>query len=317
MKIVIPGGTGHLGSALTRSFRDAGHRVILLSRNVESPGPLWDGQTLGDWVQDLDGADVVINLAGRSVDCRYDARHRDEILRSRVDSTRVIGEAIASVARPPKVWLQASTATIYAHRYDVANDERGGILGGSEPDVPEEWRFSVDVARAWEKTLDDATTPRTRKVKMRTGIVMSPSRGGAFHALLRHIRLGFGRFGDGRQYMSWIHERDFVRAVEWLIAHDLVDGAVNITSPEPLTNDDFTRILAEEWGRERLIPTQEWMVEIGAWLLRTEPELVLKSRRVIPKRLLEQGFTFEFPRWNEAARDLCARVRGAGEERVW
>jgi uncharacterized protein (TIGR01777 family) len=215
------------------------------------------------------------------------------------------------------VWLQASTATIYSHRYDAPNDERGGIIGGTEPDIPDEWRFSIDVARAWEKTLDDASTPRTRKIKMRTGVVMSPARGGAFHALLRHIRLGFGRFGDGRQFMSWIHERDFVRAVEWLIAHDLVDGPVNITSPEPLPNADFTRILAEEWGRARLIPTKEWMVEVGAWLVRTEPELVLKSRRVVPKRLLEQGFTFEFPRWNEAARDLCARMRGAGEERVW
>ncbi|MFL6246649.1 MAG: TIGR01777 family oxidoreductase [Thermoanaerobaculia bacterium] len=321
MKIVIPGGSGHLGSALTRSLRAAGHRVVILSRNVESPGRLWDGRTLGDWVETIDGAHAVINLAGRSVDCRYDARHRDEILRSRVDSTRVIGEAIASVARPPAVWLQASTATIYSHRYDAPNDERGGIIGGTEPDIPDEWRFSVEVARAWEKALDDAPAPHTRKVKLRTAMVMSAARGGAFHAFLRQVRLGFGRFGDGRQYMSWIHERDFVRAIEWLLAHDLVDGAVNIAAPEPLPNADFMRILAEEWGAARLIPalipTSTWMVEVGAWLARTEPELVLKSRRVVPKRLLEQGFTFEFPRWNDAARDLCARVRGAGEEHVW
>jgi NAD dependent epimerase/dehydratase family enzyme len=154
-------------------------------------------------------------------------------------------------------------------------------------------------------------------VKLRTAVVMSPARGGAFQMLLRHVRLGFGRFGDGRQFMSWIHERDFIRAVEWLIAHDLVDGAVNLAAPEPLSNSDFTRVLAEEWGAARLVPTREWMVEIGAWLLRTEPELVLKSRRVVPKRLLEQGFTFEFPRWNEAARDLCEELRGAHADRVW
>lgn len=321
MKIVIPGGSGHLGTALTHSMRQAGHNVVILSRNVESPGLLWDGRTLGAWATAIDGADIVINLAGRSVDCRYGPRQRQEIFHSRVDSTRVVGEAIARAANPPHLWLQASTATIYAHRYDVANDERGGIIGGAEKDVPEEWNFSVEVARAWEKALDDAPTPHTRKVKMRTAIVMSPARGGAFQAMLRHLRLGFGRFGDGRQFMSWIHERDFVRAVDWLIAHDLVDGAVNLAAPEPLPNAEFTNILAEEWGAARLIPmlisTTEWMVEVGAWLMRTEPELVLKSRRVVPKRLLEQGFSFEFPRWNEAARDLCAQIRGAGEERVW
>ncbi|HEV7767182.1 MAG TPA: TIGR01777 family oxidoreductase [Thermoanaerobaculia bacterium] len=317
MKIVIAGGTGHLGSALTRSMREAGHRVVILSRNVESPGVLWDGRTLGPWAEELEGADVLINLAGRSVDCRYGTRHRNEILDSRVDSTHVLGEAIARAWHPPKVWLQASTATIYSHRYDAANDERGGIIGGTEPDVPEEWRFSIEVAKAWERALDDAPTPHTRKIKMRTAMVMSPARGGAFQAMLRHIRLGFGRFGDGRQYMSWIHERDFIRAVEWLIAHDLVDGAVNLAAPEPLPNADFTRILAEEWGAGGIVPTAEWMVEVGAWVLRTEPELVLKSRRVVPKRLLEQGFAFEFPTWTEAARDLCAQLRGAGESRVW
>jgi uncharacterized protein (TIGR01777 family) len=317
MKIVIPGGSGHLGTALTRSLRGAGHSVTILSRNVESPGLLWDGRTLGDWAMAIDGADAVINLAGRSVDCRYGPRQRQEILSSRVDSTRVIGEAIARAVHPPSLWLQASTATIYAHRYNAANNEHGGIIGGTEQNTPEEWAFSVEVARAWEQALDDAPTPHTRKVKMRSAIVMSPARGGAFQAMLRHVRLGFGRFGDGRQFMSWIHERDFTRAVEWLIAHDLVDGAVNLAAPEPLPNADFTRILAEEWGAARLIPTQEWMIEVGAWLLRTEPELVLKSRRVVPKRLLEQGFTFEFPRWDEAARDLCAQMRGEGEERVW
>src|SRR5688572_21246973 len=184
MKIVIPGGTGHIGTILTRRLRERGHLVVVLTRNPEAEGTLWDGKTLGPWAQQLDGADVVINLAGRSVNCRYTARHRQEIMSSRVDSTRVIGEAIARAARPPRLWLQASTATIYAHRHDAPNDERSGILGGTEPDVPPDWRFSIDVARAWEKALDDAPTPYTRKVKLRAAVVLSAQPGGIF-ALLR------------------------------------------------------------------------------------------------------------------------------------
>jgi uncharacterized protein (TIGR01777 family) len=319
LRIVIPGGTGLLGRMLTSRFRNAGHRVTILSRNVESPGLLWDGRTLGDWAAALDGADVVINLAGRSVDCRYDAKHRGEILWSRVDTTRVIGEAIALAARPPRVWLQASTATIYAHRYDAANDEYRGILGGDEPSVPEEWRFSTEVARAWEKALDDAPAPHTRKVKMRMAMVMAAGSGGAMHALLRHVRLGLGRFGDGRQYMSWIHEHDFVRAVEWLIAHEEIEGAVNLAAPNPMPNREFLDVIRDAWGSSSplAVPATGWLLELGAFLVRTEPELVLKSRRVVPARLLEHGFTFDFPAWPEAARDLCEETRGWHQERIW
>ncbi|HEY0372891.1 MAG TPA: DUF1731 domain-containing protein [Thermoanaerobaculia bacterium] len=310
MKVVIPGGTGHLGTILTNTFRRRGDDVVILSRNVEAPGArTWDGRTLGPWAQEIDGADVVINLAGRSVDCRYGAKEREEILRSRVDSTRVVGEAIARAKRPPLVWLQASTATIYAHRFDAPNDDRTGIIGGDEPDAPEEWRFSIDVARAWERALDEARTPCTRKVKMRMAMVMSAARGGAFHALLRHVRLGFGRFGDGRQYMSWIHERDFTRAVRWLIDND-VDGAVNLAAPEPLPCNEFLGELREAWGSSLAIPASGIVLEIGAMLARTEPELVLKSRRVMPGRLMEEGFVFDFTTWHDAVRDLCARWRG-------
>ena len=309
MKIVIPGGTGHLGRILTDSFRRRGDEVVVLSRNVEAPARLWDGRTLADWAEEVDGADVVINLAGRNVNCRYGAKEREEILRSRVDSTRVVGEAIARARRPPALWLQASTATIYAHRYDDANDEHTGILGGHESDVPEEWHFSIDVARAWERALDDARTPCTRKVKMRMAVVMSATRGGPFHLMLRHVRLGFGRFGDGRQYMSWIHERDFVRAVLFLMENDL-EGPVNLASPYPIPNDEFLRELRQEWGAPLGIPSTGVILEIGARLVRTETELVLKSRRVVPARLLEHGFTFDYPRWHDAARELCARWKG-------
>ncbi|HVG22938.1 MAG TPA: DUF1731 domain-containing protein [Thermoanaerobaculia bacterium] len=309
MKIVIPGGTGHLGQLLTDTFRRRGDEVVVLSRNVEAPARLWDGRTLGDWAEELDGADVVINLAGRSVDCRYGPKERGEILRSRVDSTRVIGQAIARAKRPPALWLQAATATIYAHRFDAANDEHTGVIGGHEQDVPEDWHFSIEVAKAWEQALDEARTPCTRKVKMRMAMVMSATRGGPFHLLLRHVRLGFGRFGDGRQYVSWIHERDFVRAVRWLMEND-VDGVVNLAAPHPLPNGEFIRELRDAWGAPLGIPTSGIILEVGVRLVRTETELVLKSRRVTPARLLEHGFTFDYPRWPEAARELCARWKG-------
>ncbi len=316
LKIVIPGGSGHLGRLLARSFHDRGHRVVVLSRHPRhAPGPFvqWDGRTPGRWMEEIDGADVVINLAGRSVDTRYNEKRREEILFSRVDSTRAIGAAIALANHPPRLWLQSSTATIYAHRYDAPNDEYTGILGGSEPDAPEDWHFSIEVAKAWERAVDEAETPYTRRVKMRTAVVMSTERHAPFAALLRLVRLGFGRFGDGRQYMSWIHERDFVRAVEFLIENEDLSGVVNLAAPNPLPNAQFMRILQNEWRARIGMPVSGWVLDLGAWLVRTEPELVLKSRRVVPRRLLESGFTFRFPEWPAAARDLCARWRGTGE----
>jgi uncharacterized protein (TIGR01777 family) len=310
MKIVIPGGSGQVGTILARSLHAEGHEVVILSR---SPGTApwrsvdWDAKTLGGWAREVDGADVVINLAGRSVNCRYNARNRREIVDSRVDSTRVLGEAVAAAAHPPRVWLQASTATIYAHRYDAANDEATGILGGAEPGVPETWRFSIDVARAWEKALDDAPAPRTRKVKLRAAMVMSPDRGGVFDTLLGLVRRGLGgASGDGRQYVSWIHHEDFTRSVRWLIDHDSVDGPVNLAAPNPLPNAEFMRALREAWGMPIGLPATKWMLEIGALAMRTETELVLKSRRVVPGILLQEGFSFGFPNWPQAAHDLCA-----------
>ena len=270
----------------------------------------WDANTLGPWTRELDGADVVVNLAGRSVNCRYTPANRRAIKESRVNSTRVVGEAIAGAARPPRVWLQMSTATIYAHRYDAPNDEATGILGGAEPGAPDTWRFSIDVATSWERALDAAATPRTRKVALRAAVVMSPDRGGPFDLLRRLVRFGLGgQAGHGRQYVSWIHDRDFVSAIYWLIEHDKVDGAVNLAAPHPLPSADFMRALREAWGMRRGLPASAWMLEVGTWLLRSETELVLKSRRVVPGRLVQQGFAFEFPTWAEAARDLCGRWR--------
>jgi uncharacterized protein (TIGR01777 family) len=312
MKIVIPGGSGHLGRMLAGAFwRD--HEVVVLSRSPQLSSPwrtvLWDGRNLGPWAAEIDGAAVVVNLAGRSVNCRYTPRNRQEILQSRVDSTLVVGEAIRQARRPPRLWLQASTATIYAHTFGAAHDERGAI-GGSEEDAPEEWGFSIDVARAWECAADEKATPRTRLVKLRSAIVMSAHRGGAFDMLLRLVRYGVGgAAGDGRQFVSWIHEADFVRAIGWLIEHDEISGAVNVAAPNPLPNADFMRVLREAWPVRFGLRATQWMLELGAAFIGTETELILKSRRVVPGRLLQSGFVFEFPLWEDAARDLCQTRR--------
>jgi uncharacterized protein len=270
----------------------------------------WDGATVGDWARELDGADAVINMAGRSVNCRYTAANRREILESRVQSTRAVGEAIGRCARPPRVWLQASTATIYAHRYDDANDERTGIIGGGESGAPETWRFSIDVARAWEDALRDAHVPSTRKVLLRSAVTMSPDTGGPFAVLLGLVRRGLGgTTGDGRQFVSWVHHEDFVRAVTWLIDHDEIDGVVNVAAPEPLPNADFMRALRLAWGAPLGVPVRGWLLELGAALMRTETELVLKSRRVVPARLLDAGFEFHYSQWPAAARHLVAAAR--------
>ncbi|CAG0927407.1 Epimerase family protein [Thermoflexales bacterium] len=313
MKVVIPGGSGQVGTILARALGNAGHEVVILGRqpgNSSWRTVRWDASTLGDWAAELEHADVVINLAGRSVNCRYTAENRRLILESRVKSTRIIGEAIAQASHPPRAWLQASTATIYAHRYDAPNDEATGSIGGSESKAPATWRFSIEVALAWEQALNDSVTPRTRKVLMRSAMIMSPDRGGVFDTLLSLVRFGLGgRVGDGRQYVSWIHDQDFVRAVSWLIEHEELTGVVNLASPNPLPYAAFIRTLRGAWGIPIGLPATKWMVEIGTFLLRTESELVLKSRRVIPGRLLQSGFTFQHPTWEEAAQDLCQRRR--------
>lgn len=321
MKIVIPGGSGQVGALLARHFHSQGHEVVVLSRAAARQAASrhapwrkahWDGATVDPWTRELDGADVLINLAGRSVNCRYTAKNRRRIMDSRVASARVLGAALRDLKRPPRVWLQASTATIYAHRLDRAHDEGTGIIGGNEPDLPDTWRFSIDVAKAWERTLDEAETPGTRKLKLRAAMVMSPDRGGIFDTILGLVRRGLGgTAGSGHQYVSWIHEHDFARAISWLIAREDFRGPVNLAAPEPLPNAAFMRLLRQAWGTRIGLPASKWMLEIGARLMRTETELVLKSRRVVPGRLLEAGFEFHYPSWAHAAADLCARHRHA------
>jgi hypothetical protein len=313
LKFLIPGGRGQVGAILARALTEQGHEVVILSRSpAGAPWRVvpWDGRTAGAWTRELDSTDVLINLAGRSVNCRYTPANRREILASRIDSTRAIGHAIAAAPRPPRLWLQASTATIYAHRFDAPNDERTGRIGGSEAEAPDTWRFSIDVATAWEQAALDANRGATRLVLMRSAMTMSPDPGGVFDTLLRLVRFGLGgTSGNGRQFVSWIHDADFVRAVGWLVEHEDVSGPVNLASPEPLPNADFMRVLRRAWGARVGLPASRWMLEAGALLLRTETELVLKSRRVVPGRLLEGGFVFDFPEWAPAARNLCRRWR--------
>jgi uncharacterized protein len=287
MKVVIPGGSGQLGRALERGLRARGHEVVVLRRPMER------------WAAAIDGADAVINLAGRSVNCRYSKKNLDEMMRSRVDSTRTVGEAIARAAKPPRVWLQMSTATIYADRYDAANDEATGVIGSSGP-----WHRSVEIALTWEKTCAEAVTPRTRKVMLRTAMVMGPGEGGIFDELRKLVmrRLG-GPVAGGRQFVSWIHEDDFVRAVAFLLEGDL-SGPVNVAAPNPLPFGDFMRALREACGVSFGLPASKWMLALGAFFMRTEPELLLKSRRVAPGRLRAAGFTFEHEDWPSAVKTL-------------
>lgn len=305
-----------MGTVLARAFHKDGHNVVVLSRKPASEPwrtVAWDGETPGDWVAEFEGADAVINLAGQSVNCRYNNRNRRVIKDSRVRSTRVVGDAIAQAWKPPRVWLQASTATIYAHRFDAANDEANGIIDKSEPNAPDTWRFSIDVATSWENALKESPTPQTRRVAMRSAIVMNPDHGSPFSTLLQLVKFGLGgAAGDGRQYMSWIHDRDFISAVLWLIEHEDLEGPVNLAAPNPLINSEFMRVLRSAWGMPFGLPATEWMLELGAFVLQSETELILKSRRVVPAKLLQSGFAFQFGAWPDAAKELCQRARQNG-----
>ncbi|MFC1420635.1 TIGR01777 family oxidoreductase [Streptacidiphilus cavernicola] len=311
MKAVIPGGTGQVGSILHRALTAAGHDVVVLTRQPSRPHEIaWDGRTLGPWAEAVDGSDVVINLAGRSVSCRYTPDNLRAMMDSRVESARVVGEAIAAAARPPQVWLQMSTATVYAHRFDAANDEADGVIGGAEPGVPDYWAYSVQIAQAWEQAQQQATTPDTRKVALRSAMVMSPDRGGVLDVLLRLARLGLGGpVAGGEQYISWIHDVDFVRAVDFLIDREDLAGPVNLAAPEPLPQREFMRTLRDARGIPVGLAATRWMAELGAFALRSDTELLLKSRRVVPGRLLDAGFRFDHPDWPDAAADLTRRVR--------
>jgi len=323
LKILLPGGGGQIGAILARHLHAQGHDVLVLSRNPK-PTPWrtmhWDGATPGPWTSELENADAVIHLSGRSVNCRYTPANRQTIFDSRIIPTNLRGRVIAEARNPPRLWLNASTSTFYRHALDRPQDEFTGELGDlpsergtREPaNVPETWSFSIDVAHRWEQAFAAAATPRTRKITLRSSMTMSPDRGGVFSVLSGLTRAGLGGTqGPGIQYVSWIHDQDYCRAIDYLLERpeitDATDGIVNMTAPNPLPNRDFMRELRRAWHVPIGLPATTPMLEIGALFLRTETELILKSRRVVPAVLLNSGFTFQFPNWPEAAKDLVAR----------
>jgi len=324
LRIVLPGGSGQVGQMLARHFQERGHHVTVLTR-----GPYtacwqtvqWDGEHAGDWIETLEGADLCINLAGRSVNCRHNAANRQAIYESRIRSTKLLGQVIAGLADPPRLWLNASAATLYQRSLDPSGtdlplDESSPVGGGEpagDPKAPA-WgggrEFSKRVVRDWEHAFFAAETPRTRKVALRSAVTFSPTPGNVFAVLSNLARLGLGGAqGSGRQFVTWIHEADYARAVEFIAAHEELDGPINIASPNPLPNREFMEALREAWGRPNGLPAPSLFIHLGAFAMRTEAELVLQSCRAIPGRLLRAGFQFEFPEWPEAAEDLVRRWR--------
>jgi uncharacterized protein (TIGR01777 family) len=302
MKVVIAGGTGFLGSCLVEHFEAQGHEAIVLSRNQVGPSvKQWDGKSIGPWATEIDGADLLINMAGRSVNCRYTPEHKAEIYASRLDSTRVLGEAISLAKRPPKVWMNSSTATIYRHAEDRPMDEASGEYGKD---------FSVDVAKKWEATFYSSDTPNTRKVALRSAIVMSQGKGLALDHFLMLAKRGLsGRQGSGNQMVSWVHITDWLRAIDWIYDHAELEGSINISSPNPLPNRTFMAELRRAAGVAFGLPLPVGLLKIGTLLIGTEAELVLKSRWVLPHRLQSSGFKFDFPIWAQAAEDLVGPRR--------
>ncbi|MGP8174975.1 MAG: TIGR01777 family oxidoreductase [Terracidiphilus sp.] len=321
LRIVLPGGSGLLGQVLARHFQERGHHVTVLTRGpYTAPWQTvhWDGEHDGPWTDYMEGSDVCINLAGRGVNCRYHAENRQVIYNSRIQTTQLLGRVIAALANPPKVWMNASAIAIYkrvvdTHRVDLPLDETS-VLEDSEQIRAVPWsssrRFMARVVRDWEAAFFGSVTSRTRKVALRNAIVFSPAPGSAFAVLSNLVRLGLGgKQGNGRQFVSWIHQDDFARAVEFLIHRDDLDGPFNIAAPNPLPNREFMAALRWAWDVPNGLPAPSLAIHIGAFLLRTQSQLVLKSSRVLPGRLLDAGFHFQFPEWPVAAEDLVQQWR--------
>jgi uncharacterized protein len=299
-KIILAGGTGTMGRILQKHFADQGDEVVVLTRQPRTQDPRvrmvqWDAVNVGTWCSELEGADVLINLAGRSVDCRYTNANRTAILESRVHATRCLGQAAAQCPHPPRVWINLSSATVYRHAEDRAMDEDTGELGTD---------FSPQVVLAWEKEFFAHADPRIRQVAVRCAMVFA-EHGGALPRFVQLVRMGLGgHHGNGRQYVSWVHEADVARFFQWLIASPQVEGIINLAAPNPLPERDLMHLLRERVKHLVAFNIPEWMLGLGAFFLRTETELVLKSRRVIPARAQKLGFRFEYPKMNAALDNL-------------
>ena len=290
-KVIIPGGSGFIGKFMADFFKEKNYEVVILTRGTARKEHgirylNWDGKTFGDWIHEFENAELVLNLAGKSVDCRYNEKNKKEITDSRVDSTAIVGKAIQNCKHPPAVWMNMSTSTIYEHTVEgKANDEYDGIIGDD---------FSMGVARIWERTFDECSTPSTRKIILRTSIVLGKE-GGAIKELLPLVKLGLGgKNGSGKQYISWVYEEDMKRIIYFLLKNKNSKGVYNIVSTTPIRNALFMKKIRNAVGISIGLPATKWMIEIGTFFMRTESELVLKSRKVVPRRLVEEGFEFDF-----------------------
>jgi len=286
MKICIAGGTGFLGQALKSFWEKKGYTVSVLTRNPKKENEVhWDGETIGPWISEIETAEVLLNMSGKSVDCRYNEANKRAILDSRINSTLVLHEAITKVKRKPKLWINASSATIYVHSEVRLNNEVNGVIGDD---------FSMNICKQWEKHFYSRTLETTRQVTARTSIVLGKS-GGAFAKVKQITRLGLGGYqGSGNQKMSWIHIEDFCRALDYIIENEELEGPVNVTAPIPTNNRNFMRAVRKKVGIPFGLPQPKWLLEIGALLIRTEAELLLKSRNVFPKLLSDAGFRFNY-----------------------
>lgn len=296
MKIIIAAGTGFLGKNLEQYFAAKGHQVYILTRNPKRRNEFhWDARNLGEWKNLFENADVLINLAGKSVDCRYTPKNKQEIYDSRINSTNVLQKAVDQCSTKPKIWLNASSATIYIHSETQVNTEENGIVGDD---------FSMNICKSWEQEFFKTNTEKVRKVALRTSIVLG-SDGGAFPKMKMLMKFGLGgKQGRGNQNVSWIHIEDFCRAVEHLIDHEHISGAINITAPNPLSNEAFMKKLRQEMKIPFGLNAAVWQLEIASVFLKTETELLLKSRNVYPEKLVKSGFHFNYPVIEQALEDL-------------
>ena len=296
-QILIAGGSGYLGKVLYKYFKDKGYRVKVLTRYPkQSTDVYWDGERLGEWIYTLNTSDVLINLAGKSVNCRYNKKNKKEIYDSRIKSTRILGNAIKISKTPPSLWINASTATIYSHSESKEMTEENGIIGHD---------FSMSVAKHWEKTVEESGRDQVvRKVLLRTSVVLG-YKSEAYRILKQLVNYGLGGTqGKGSQMVSWIHERDFARGVDYIINHKQLQGPINLTAPNPIKNKVFMSKLRKHLGRPFGIHHPKFLLKIGAFVLGTESELILKSRYVIPKALVNKGFTFTYPNIGMALKQI-------------
>ena len=290
-KIVLAGGTGFVGKYLKTKFSELGYEVKIISRQNDSIQ--WDD--ISSIVDALDNSEMLINLAGKSVDCRYNKKNKEEILKSRTETTRILGEAILKCKNPPELWINSSTATIYRHAQDRPMTESGGEIGSG---------FSVGVATQWEKTFFDFQLPKTRQVALRMAIVLGKE-GGVMTPFKNLVRFGLGgKQGDGNQMFSWIHIEDLFTIIRFLQSNKNMTGAYNCSSPNPVSNATLMQSLRKAMNVKFGLPSPKFLLEIGAIMIRTETELILKSRWVIPERLLKAGFQFQYSTIDKALENI-------------